>query len=435
MKFKSFFFAAIAAVFSFASCDEMGGDQNLGTPEITVSATELAFEEAGGDKSLTLNATRDWKVTSTADWVVVTPASGKASADDQTVTVSATENTGGNRVATLTFTIGMVSKTVQVSQVGTGVTPNEGGDGTEASPYSASQAFAVTSQMEKDVVGTNAVYVKGKVAQIKEAYSSQYGNVSFYITDDGVAANDAKEMFLVYRCKYFGNVNFSSADQLKVGDDVVVTGNLLNYYGNTPELKNSYVVKINGETSGSTVTPPAGGEDTPSSGPIDATAADFDGLESNSSYSTLTTPDGWVLTNCAIQKYGTSTTKNDEQPFLPEGVRAVCMNGKTTAVGTIVSPVITGGCGVLSFSYAAAFSEGNGISFKVEVLQNDEVVKTFDVKKTDSVIDTAYSHEETIDVVGNFSLKFTNNSPSNNSSANKDRYSIWGITWTGKVAE
>ena len=127
MKFKSLFFAAIAAVFSFASCDEMGKDSDLGAPALTVSTTELTFEEAGGDQTVTLNATRDWKVTSTADWVVVTPASGKASADDQAVVVSALANEGGNRNANLTFTIGMVSKTVKVSQVGTGVTaPEEG---------------------------------------------------------------------------------------------------------------------------------------------------------------------------------------------------------------------------------------------------------------------------------------------------------------------
>ncbi len=261
MKFKSLFFAAIAAVFSFASCEEMGDGQDLGSPALTVNATELSFEEAGGDQSVVLNSTRDWKVTSSAAWVTVNPESGKASADDQTVVVSATLNDGGNRNATLTFTNGMVSKTVKVSQVGTGVTPGipSEGDGTEASPYSASQALAITKEMEKDVVGTNTVYVTGKVAQIKDAYSDQYGNVSFYITDDGAAA-DKNDMFLVYRCKYFGNEKFSSADQLKVGDEVVVVGNLINYYGNTPELKNSYVVKINGETSGGTVTPPAGDE-------------------------------------------------------------------------------------------------------------------------------------------------------------------------------
>lgn len=261
MKFKSLFFAAIAAVISFASCEEMGNGQDLGSPALTVNATELSFEEAGGDQSVVLNSTRDWKVTSSAEWVTVNPASGNASADDQTVVVSATLNEGGNRNATLTFTNGMVTKTVKVSQVGTGVTPGipSEGDGTEASPYSASQALAITKDMEKDVQGTNTVYVTGKVAQIKDAYSDQYGNVSFYITDDGAAA-DKNDMFLVFRCKYFGNEKFSSADQLKVGDEVVVVGNLINYYGNTPELKNSYVIKINGETSGSTVTPPAGGE-------------------------------------------------------------------------------------------------------------------------------------------------------------------------------
>ena len=127
MKLKSLFFAALAAVISFASCEEMGNGQDLGSPALTVNATELSFEEAGGDQSVVLNSTRDWKVTSSAAWVTVNPASGKASADDQTVVVSATLNEDGNRNATLTFTNGMVTKTVKVSQVGTGVTaPEEG---------------------------------------------------------------------------------------------------------------------------------------------------------------------------------------------------------------------------------------------------------------------------------------------------------------------
>ena len=447
MKFKSLFFAALAAVISFASCEEMGNGQDLGSPALTVNATELSFEEAGGDQSVVLNSTRDWKVTSSAAWVTVNPASGKASADDQTVVVSATLNEDGNRNATLTFTNGMVTKTVKVSQVGTGVTPGipSEGDGTEASPYSASQALAITKEMEKDVVGTNTVYVTGKVAQIKDAYSDQYGNVSFYITDDGAAA-DKNDMFLVYRCKYFGNEKFSSADQLKVGDEVVVVGNLINYYGNTPELKNSYVIKINGETSGSTVTPPAGddntgddntGDDNTGDGgnvtPVEGNSDDFVTLTSSRYYeASLKTTNGWEVNNCQVHVYGTGNT-NDTFAYVPEGNKAVCMNGKTSAAGKITSPVIAGGCEALSFNYCYPFSEANGVSFKVEILQNDAVVKSFDVvNKTAAKYDVC-SHTEQIGVTGNFTIRFTNNTPSNNSSSNKDRYSIWNVTWTSKA--
>ena len=128
MKLRNLFLGGImcSALAVFAACEQENAT-NLGSPALSVSETELAFEEAGGDKSVILNSTRDWKVTSSAEWVKVDPASGEASAEDQTVVVSALANEGGNRNATLTFTIGMVSKTVKVSQVGTGVTPPEEG--------------------------------------------------------------------------------------------------------------------------------------------------------------------------------------------------------------------------------------------------------------------------------------------------------------------
>lgn len=118
MKLRNLFVGAVAAVFALAGCQEK--EQNLGTPDISISVSEMTFEEAGGEQTLTVNATRDWKVQTDADWVVVDPASGEASADDQTVTVSVLENTGMDRTADIKFTIGMKSKYLTVSQAGPG---------------------------------------------------------------------------------------------------------------------------------------------------------------------------------------------------------------------------------------------------------------------------------------------------------------------------
>ncbi len=101
-----------------AACEPV--EQNLGTPNITLSVTEMTFDEAGGNEALTLSATRDWMVETDADWVVVNPESGAASADDQTVTVTVLENTGMDRKADLKFTIGMKSKYLTVTQSGPG---------------------------------------------------------------------------------------------------------------------------------------------------------------------------------------------------------------------------------------------------------------------------------------------------------------------------
>lgn len=118
MKLRNFIIGAVSAVAALVACEQE--NTNLGTPDISLSTSEMTFETAGGEQNLTINATRDWKVTTDADWVVVSPESGEASASDQTVTVTVLENTGLDRTADLKFTIGMKSKYLTVNQAGPG---------------------------------------------------------------------------------------------------------------------------------------------------------------------------------------------------------------------------------------------------------------------------------------------------------------------------
>lgn len=83
----------------------------------------------------------------------------------------------------------------------------------------------------------------------------------------------------------------------------------------------------------------------------------------------------------------------------------------------------------MSFNYAHVYSESNGIEFKVEIIQNDEVVKTFTVENQAAEEDTVYSWVDNVNVSGDFTVKYTNLSPSNNDK-NKDRYVIWNVEWT-----
>ena len=180
MKLRNLFLGGImcSALAVFAACEQENAT-NLGSPALSVSETELAFEEAGGDKSVILNSTRDWKVTSSAEWVKVDPASGEASAEDQTVVVSALANEGGNRNATLTFTIGMVSKTVKVSQVGTGVTPPEEGITPIADVLKATAALPAGTTIKGVVISNlelnNLTSKKGLYVQ------DETGGLQFYL--------------------------------------------------------------------------------------------------------------------------------------------------------------------------------------------------------------------------------------------------------------
>ena len=146
---------------------------------------------------------------------------------------------------------------------------------------------------------------------------------------------------------------------------------------------------------------------------------DFETLEVNSSYATRTTTGGWKATNAAVAEL--------------EGYKYVIINGKTSAVGTITSPVLNGGIGSIKIRYANTYSESNGVSFRLDIKQNGEIVETYTITyKTGVTQNTIYTEEiKNINVAGDFQMVFTNLSPSNNSKNNKDRVSIGRLCWTG----
>ena len=162
----------------------------------------------------------------------------------------------------------------------------------------------------------------------------------------------------------------------------------------------------------------AGGED------------DFDTISStNASYVSGKTTAGWEYKNCAIFKGGTSDSSPAFKMIGNASNRALCMNGKTSAAGTITSPTLTTGCGTLTFNYGLPFSDTK-MKFRVDIKQNGTTVRTFTVDVPSATKLTKYSHEEEINVSGDFQIVFTNLSPSNNS-GNKDRTAIWDVEWTG----
>lgn len=162
----------------------------------------------------------------------------------------------------------------------------------------------------------------------------------------------------------------------------------------------------------------AGGED------------DFDTISStDTSYVSGKTTAGWEYKNCAIFKGGTSDSSPAFKMIGDASNRALCMNGKKSAAGTITSPTLTTGCGTLTFNYGLPFSDTK-MKFRVDIKQNGATVHTFTVDVPSATKLQKYSHEEKINVSGDFQIVFTNLSPSNNS-GNKDRTAIWDIEWTG----
>ena len=123
MKIKNLILAIVAASATFVACQEK--NIHLGIPDIVLSETELTFDIAGGEKSISLTASRDWTVKSDVDWLVFSPESGAASADEQTVVVTALENTGLDRSVDIQITIGMMSEYLTVTQEGPQGSPED----------------------------------------------------------------------------------------------------------------------------------------------------------------------------------------------------------------------------------------------------------------------------------------------------------------------
>ncbi len=122
------------------------------------------------------------------------------------------------------------------------------GTGTLEDPFNASAANAKCAEIGS-TASSEAYYVKGKIVTISEI-STKYGNATFYISDNG---KSTEEHFCVYQVYYLNGDKFTSSDQLKVGDEVIVKGKLINYGDNTPELnKGGQIVSINGTTGDST---------------------------------------------------------------------------------------------------------------------------------------------------------------------------------------
>lgn len=131
------------------------------------------------------------------------------------------------------------------------------GEGTLTSPYNVAKAQSIIS------AGTNtndSVYISGIVSKIQEI-STQFGNATYYISDDGKTTGQLE----VYRGYGLDGVKFTSDNDLKVGDKVIIKG-VLTKYNSTPEVKTgSIIVSLNGKSSGGTT-----GGDTPSNGTINA---------------------------------------------------------------------------------------------------------------------------------------------------------------------
>lgn len=88
------------------------------------------------------------------------------------------------------------------------------------------------------------VYVKGIITSVG-TLNTQFNSLSYKISDNGEATNELE----VYSGKYFGGEGFTSADQLKAGDVVIIKGKLKKFNDKYELDMNNQLYSLNGQTT------------------------------------------------------------------------------------------------------------------------------------------------------------------------------------------
>lgn len=341
------------------------------------------------------------------------------------------------------------------------------------------QAQKIAALFAHNTYTTDKYYV---VVTINEVYNTQYGNL--YVKDSTV------EKFTVYGTySADGSKKYDAMDSKPVAGDTVTLYGIIGTYNNAAQMKNAWITEISAHTCDYSVAATCTkgqscaicGAVQEGSEPIDhsysaatcqklaecsvcgaktgelaehnmvdgecsvcghkdgeeeakiVTNADFDTVtKTNTSYVSSTTTDGWVATNCAILSGGSSDSNPVFKMFGSDTTtRAFCMNGKTSAIGSIVSPNLAGGVSSISLKYGIPFGDSK-IKFTINIKQNGAVVASKVVEQTSAVKFTVYELEWNLDTVveGDYTIEIVNNAPSN-STSNKDRTAIWDVQITG----
>jgi hypothetical protein len=237
--------AAIATIALLSSCNK---EEKLGPAALNLDQVEVSFEAAASEKTVEFTSTRDWKTTVSSDaqdWLSVTPASGAGSNEPQTLTIQVLENTEYDRTATITVELlsgiyALDTKVITITQ--SGPQGSNTHEGTKESPYTPAEALAIINAGEATA---NEVFIAGIISQIdtKDPPGNTFGNATYWISEDGTTATQ----LMVYRGYGLGGEKMTTADYIKVGDEVIVAGVLILFKGNTPEVgQGSYIYSLNG---------------------------------------------------------------------------------------------------------------------------------------------------------------------------------------------
>ncbi len=125
------------------------------------------------------------------------------------------------------------------------ITPQ--GSGTLEDPYNVAAAQALIQTLGADVQ-SEEIYVKGFISQIDDISpvpETTYGNATYWISDQKGSTAGQLE---IYRGYSLGGEKFTSKDEIKEDDEVIVFGKVVNFRGSTPEFTTgSIIYSLNGK--------------------------------------------------------------------------------------------------------------------------------------------------------------------------------------------
>ena len=211
--------------------------KQLATPTVTVSGNLTVDLDGGTDINAgTLTAAVTYNEAAVAGATVTW-----SSSNNDIATIDA--NTGAVTILTtgeVTFTATYAGNSDYAEATGTKtitVIDSNAPGATQANPYSVADAIAATPAS-----GTSSnVYIRGIVSAFyNTSITGDGSNYRYYISDDGTQTTQ----LLVYKGKGLNNVAFANADDLQIGDEVIVYGGLTTY-SNAPEVaKDNYIVSL-----------------------------------------------------------------------------------------------------------------------------------------------------------------------------------------------
>ena len=95
---------------------------------------------------------------------------------------------------------------------------------------------------------SDSVYVKGIVSKVDASGLEKFKNLNIYISDDGKV--ETANPFEANGCNDLGNKEFTSADAVQAGDEVIVYGKLTKFNSTYELAKGCYLYSIKKNTAG-----------------------------------------------------------------------------------------------------------------------------------------------------------------------------------------